>query len=759
MGLIDSATNLIGSAKTIISGGSAASVDTVKDAVTGAISGIGAGFASSTLKPVPNPLSNYASYDCIIGLTVLTDNEFKNPDSTYMTGRLKNPMICKSAGVLPNNRVNTPYGKFEFYINNLTIESIIGFSDFKNSTLSTLDFEVFEPYSLFMFPLALQYAAEMAKPGSNWRDVIYLLTIEFRGNKENGTMQNIPGINKYIPIRLSDMSINSTERGTHYTVKAMAANDQAKTKEFMQVKTDVSIKGKTVQELLQTGPQSLQAVVNKRLKALKEQKKVVNDYDEIVILFPEEIASDAAPMSTTGPTEQKSSATASPNASSSDADIHKKLGVAYSDVNKTLVQSEGSCNAIGKASVGLGVNRKGKSPMGKPGDLYDEKTGLFKLDSLQADPKEGTANFAQTQDIQTIINEVIFASSFVNETLEATKIDSRGMRDWWAIDTQVYYKSSTANIKKTGTASRIIVYRIIPYKARASMLASAQTKMKGFDVSANTVVKKYDYIYTGKNTEVIKFDIDFSFSFSNILAADAGMSNIDDKRSAETSQQLGKKVETSGVAEGNSLEKNAIPTQNKNLITKFPTDNQGGLGQDTPYTRIARAFHNALTKNSDMISLEMEIMGDPFWIPQSGLGNYTSGKGPRPGMTKDGSVDYQRTQIDIFVNFRTPIDINQTSGLYNFGASAKTGPVVEFSGLYYVTNVTSVFNGGRFTQTLKGFRHQGYERTKTDTPDKSVNTSQPDVKLVPADNTPATTENTNATMAGELNGRENPEGV
>ena len=722
MGILNAATTAASTVTSVISSGPASAVSSVTDSITGAASSASNLLTdlNASAAALPNPLSSYATYDYIIGLTAIRDKEVNFPDSTYIAGKTQAALICKSASVNPNNRVSTPFGKFEFYIENLTIDSAI-----TSNKLTTLEFEVFEPYSLFMFPTSMQQAAYQTGY-DNWRDATYLLSVEFRGNQEIGTLQTIPNCNRYIPVKLTTMTINASEAGTRYRVSGYAFNDFAKTKEHAELKVDISIKGKTVQEILQSGEQSLQAVVNQRLRALKEEKKIVSEPDEILILFPEDISSASTPTTTAGPAEVKSSATASPQSAGPNDSVYKKLGVSEG-INKTLVQPLGQCNEIGKAKTGLSAARKGKTPMAKPGEVYDGS--IYKGSSLKIDPSEGSYNFLQKQDIQAVIEEVIMSSDYVNQCFSQTAIDSStGMRNIWTIDTQVYYKSVKANTKDTGVSPRIIVYRVIPYKAHSSTVAAPQTKPIGIEKIKKTVVKKYDYLYTGKNTEVLKFNIDFSISYSNILAADAGMANIDAKMNKESSLQDETEIKKLGFGKGGQAEKDANTTQAKYISAELDSDNRGGQ-PDTPNTRIARVFFDALKKNRDMVMLDMEIMGDPYWIPQSGLGNYVSAKGSRPGLAKDGGVDYLRSQIHTYVTFRTPLDVNQATGMYDFGSSTATttGSVVEFSGIYCVTNVTNQFRGGRFTQVLKGFRLPGQERKSTSTADQALNNSQPDV--------------------------------
>ena len=130
-----------------------------------------------------------------------------------------------------------------------------------------------------------------------------------------------------------------------------------------------------------------------------------------------------------------------------------------------------------------------------------------------------------------------------------------------------------------------------------------------------------------------------------------------------------------------------------------------------------------------MIDLNMQILGDPYFIAQSGAGNYTAQPTQFHNLNDDGSVSYQNGEVDIIINFRTPIDINQSTGMYNFGPNTDTAPVMQFSGLYKLTNISSVFSGGTFKQTLVGYRRPMQESTKPELkPSESftVNNTVPD---------------------------------
>lgn len=97
----------------------------------------------------------------------------------------------------------------------------------------------------------------------------------------------------------------------------------------------------------------------------------------------------------------------------------------------------------------------------------------------------------------------------------------------------------------------------------------------------------------------------------------------------------------------------------------------------------------------------MDIVGDPYYLTGNGLGNYSSPADPRyMNINQDGSINYQNGEVDIAINFKTPLDINPSTGLFNM-AGKRIG---EFSGLYKLRTITHKFKSGQFTQTIVAAR-------------------------------------------------------
>lgn len=703
-----------GVAKALDSTGLASGL-TAASGAAGAVAGAVSGVSKINVKlPIPNPLFTYASYNYVLGLGILTDNQLNNPDTGYIPSTAKVTMICKDGHSEPNNRVSTVYGKFDFYIDNLVINAFVA----NGPNINSITFDIIEPYSMGMFFLTCQTAA-FQHGHLNWKDAPFLLTIDFRGVTETGSMVNVPNTTRKIPIKFQDITMRVSEKGSVYTCTAYAVNAAAFTDEYKKVKTDISIKGKTVQQILQTGEKSLQAVLNQQYKELAK-KGTIPVPDKILILFPKNPASatTAAAASSDQPM-----ATATVDTSVG-ADITKKLGVSWNDKTKMYEQAAGDCNVLGSCVLDFSQTKTGDSASGKDDFVYDEELKIYVRSRNIQDVSETDFKFSQDTDIINVINQVMLQSGYAEQSLKSNRVTD-GFRTWWRIDTQVYNVTTEANYTATGVKPKLIVYRILPAEVHVSKVMSPNVKPPGLEVLAKEIVKEYNYIYTGKNMDIINFDIQYNASFATVMAASSFRASGDVKTSAQNSDAKGKENAAKPLAAGNPPEKKpgVDVDRIKYVETYTGTDRKGGGGPDSQGVRAARVFHDAIHSLTDMVNISLTIIGDPYYITQSGAGNYTSAATQYKNLNKDYTINYQNGEVHIKINFRTPVDINQTSGMYSFSNVTKTAPMLMFSGFYRVTGVESRFSGGKFQQVLTGNRVPGQERSKVATTDQLLNTS------------------------------------
>jgi hypothetical protein len=706
----------------------------IKDKLSGAVDSITSIFSGKNITPLPYPLPlqnilhNYATYNYVFSIGVLKPEEYNFPDTTYKAGKIPQ-LILKSGNSNPDNRVKTAYGKFDFFIDNVVIDGFIGNDrSTGNTNANNISFQVTEPYSMGLFMIAMQTAAGDAGY-KNFRQAPFIMIIEFRGNTQTGIAQKVPNTTKYLPFKLSAISMKVTGKGSVYSCEAVPYNEKAFSKQVSNLKTDAKIVGKTVQEVLQTGPESLQVVMNNHYKELKD-KGVVTEPDQILILFPDEVASESGGASGGDSDKENDAPATQSDSGGADGDLYKKLGVSISAKNKTLVQDEKKCNLIGQAKMGYSKERKPSTPTAKSDKVYNNTTNVDVRGKMSIDPELSEFKFTQDTNIINAINQVILASEFATEAMDPKNLSPQGYRGWWKIHTQTFIIATDANLKSTGTEPKLYVYRVVPYKAHASKGAPPNAAIPGFAKLKKEAVKQYDYIYTGKNVDILNFTIDIENTFQSMMLADLGNKTADVKTQEKDSASTKEKADIAPVKGVTpSTAGKEIPTETSYSAVKTKSDNKGGGPSETNSSRVAKLFHDALINAKDLVNLDIDIVGDPYYLTSSGMGNYVAGETDHVNINADGDINYYTGDVDIVVNFRTPIDINQTTGLYDFGKSVE---VQQFSGLYKVTNITSTFNRGKFSQKLTGFRRQGQSDYRNATT-ASVPTATPSTKSAPTE--------------------------
>ena len=661
--------------------------------------------------PVPNILNQYSSFNYIFSLSALDDAQINFPDETYRKG-VVGPYILKSGSGNPASRYPTAYktsanpsGSYEFFIENLQISSSIGFNPGQGNTNATgFKLKIVEPYSMGMFFEVLQTAA-ISAGHQNYTDMPLLLSLEFKGHIDAG-LQNvqIDATTKHFPLKLMNLSMKVTGKGSEYEIEAYPFNEKAYSTIYSQLKTDASPSGASVVEMLQSGTNSLQAILNKRLQEAVKRKDV-NIADQILISFPKDLKTGLA--ITKDDEGNDLPAVVDPSAAGGGFDLFSKLRVKTSTLNKTQVQEEGTINDIGSSTMGFSLYNNGGTPFAKDNFAYDEKTGTYTRGDITIDPKNGQFKFSQGSDIVNAINQVILMSEYGRTALN--QIGSDGSVKWWRVETQLFYIPTDENIAKTGVKPKLVVYRVVPYDVDSSIFLPPNAARPGTEEAKAQVVKEYNYIYTGKNTDIIDWNIEFMAGFYTAMRSDGGQNSGDKDLTEQQSGAADGEPDPGATPSGQAPKEGQIPTTVIKDGVLTSTAYKGGGGLDDNASIAARQFHDALTSGNDMVSLDLTILGDPYYLGDSGMGNYTATATDNKHINSDGAMDYQSSEVRVTVNFRSPADINHLTGMYDFTSTSAS----KFSGLYRVQQVESSFQRGKFTQVLKMFRLKGQEIEST----------------------------------------------
>ena len=547
-----------------------------------------------------------------------------------------------------------------------------------NTNAINFDFDIFEPYSMGLFLQALQVAAKRAQgPLSSYIEAPYLLTVDFKGYDDTGKV--IPtGEVRHFPIKLINSSLTVDQGGSHYAVQAVAWNETALTDEIQTVKTDVVLNGDNMLTLLQTGAQSLSTVLNERLLD-QEDKKQIKTPDQYVFLFPKELASisslsseDGAPVS-----EDEYMQKLYESISGSEDKVPEnfdefivKSSSQFGKAFKDYANSDYAKNEVGESDIIANPGETGQSPMGqmKYAEELVDNIPIFSRGSaqLQTSSTNRMFKFLKGTRIQDIIEEVLLISTYgQNLATQLSDItDPMGMITWYRIETDVYIVPGSKEVLRSGNTPNIYVYRVVPYKVHSSIFNNPTAPAIGISELKSVAAKEYNYIYTGLNKDILDVDIKYKFAFQAGAIADSGALTASQRKGTANKSSADQTENDYKLSQGGTGNAENGTSQSKQNDAKDSGSSGGGRGTNTTAVRIARDFHEAVVNsNVDLITIEMEIIGDPFFMADSGQGNYSASPAAARGYTSDGSMDYQRSEVEVDVNFRTPIDYNDDGGM------------------------------------------------------------------------------------------------
>jgi hypothetical protein len=222
-----------------------------------------------------------------------------------------------------------------------------------------------------------------------------------------------------------------------------------------------------------------------------------------------------------------------------------------------------------------------------------------------------------------------------------------------------------------------------------------------------TVVKEYQYIYTGQNVDVLKFDININnLFFAGVNPSPENQGSKTDNQDQKLSEQKNKTARA-GQGQAPAAQAAQMGRRGRDRDPRLLKGLKGGNSDKTTEQNIAESFQQAFISgnSADLVTVDLEIMGDPYWIVDSGMGNYFSpAPSPVSQITNDGTMNYESGNIYIYLTFKTPADINETTGLYDFSVAGKDSP---FSGIYRVNMCENTFSDGQWKQKLKCLRMPG----------------------------------------------------
>jgi len=660
------------------------------------------------IKKNRNPMEVFASHNILWTLACLRPDQFNNPRSYRNSpGELTN-IVFSSAGRFDSQRQKIFISKTtaaqapEYYINNFMMKNIIGANEATgNSNAVQFEFDIIEPHSMGLLLQSMQAAAINATYLSYLDNAPFVLRMDIQGFDQLGrVISNIKP--KFFVLKLTGIKFTVNEGGSTYKVDAVPYNHQGFANTINIAYSDVKLfadgKGHVFDILASNGPGSLTTFLNNiETKLLKE--KEIGEKDEYVIQFPI-LASDW--KSSKGNQAQIKKATVG----LSEKEPIKAVSTSLIKIDPQLLDQ----NSIASAGFGFDQSSGGRPLFKRAGDQYDEATGVMIRDGMTIDPKKRAFHFAQEQSLTSIINQIILSSEYAQEALDPQKLTPQGFIKWFKLDVQIELLKQD---KLTGDYAKRITFRVVPYLVHQSIFSNATSAPIGYNQLVKDVVKEYQYIYTGQNVDVLSFNVEINNLFYS------GSTPKPDSAAAKTatqdqfgSENLPKSTQT-GKGGNQAVQAAQMGRHRPHRDPRLLAGYKGGSDQKSVEQNVAETFQQVFISgtSADLVTIDLEILGDPYWLVDSGMANHFSNSfAPTDQITEDGTMNYESGNVYIYLTFRTPIDVNTKTGLYDFSQVGEDSP---FGGIYRIVQCDNTFNDGNWKQKLKCIRMPGPQGPET----------------------------------------------
>lgn len=610
-----------------------------------------------------------------IYLSYLHPDDIKKPASDYpLEG---NVFACSRdkidpALVAPEVKA---FGEYELLLDDLEFSTFPTVDNYKGAAFSSaMTFTIKEPYGMSLLEIlsAMHRNDSKSRPGGpsdmNYMLAPYLITIEYAGYKttdDNGNITKFPSLRRQIPIILREVGFNLTASGAVYSVKSIPLAESAQI-ENIKITETVTFKGNTVQEMLTAFMAALNA---------KETERYNADYKD-------------DPERGKGPYV-----------------LHNFLydGFDSAITNSKLVVQE--VNEKGKTQLQLAP----RIPMGDPKVAAQDRTKRPTITNNSVTEYTVTAN---QKTIPQVIQEIIMSSTWFYDNYRPKEEQGKKGREQPIVKIPkifTYVEITDPRDKKLNNFNRIVHYGIVMHE----YLSSNSLNFDNFTEDQldlmrkhkeNKTVREYNYLFTGKNIDILELDMKFNMLFYNALP-------VYNNRYGAGSQLQGQKKNT--TFKEDDEEKNKERTTNNNAAKNTavyggtpgnnpttPVTPRSGLGLDAAnfYSQVRTDFERIFNSVSlvDFQALNMSIIGDPAYI-NDGLyrwDKFISMIKNRQGslaVLDDGTIDWTQ---DVFIKLNVNRPVQGKDGSLQYVSSKL------MSRTYRIQRFTHTFKGGKFSQQI-----------------------------------------------------------
>lgn len=641
--------------------------------------------AAKSSKPKPgrrlqNPLGEFSSYTYQLTLYMITPDAY---DAFIASGRKTIDVltganasgqsggafiVAQSGGVNNTASKRAPGFELDYYIDDLKIVSNTNGKETQTaSNVSEMSFNIYEPYG-FSFISKLKFAGEELQKKSKTKNFeglqnpskqFFILGVRFQGYDKNGKIVNgseqfggngdvlDPNAGQsggvfqtFYDIMLTGIKFKIDGRATTYSITA-ASLPPATAMGIKRSRIDkgATIVANTVREAIDGDGEGVEGLLTKLNKTQEDYKK--NGSIEIPNVYKVRF-------------------------------VGNKEELGFRELENASIVSKAD---LDKSKWRMS-NIKNKS------GVNDSTSAAVKPDSTKRQ-----VVFPSDTPILQAISQIIAQSSFLEEAMKVVYTDSLEPESGSSSDDEIkpdtnktirwYNLSSEVRClgwdNKVGDFAFEITYVIQPYDTPVVMSAYTNAAAKYYGPH-----KRYEYWYTGKNSEILNYEQTLNNAYFNVALAPSG----------------------DGSSQGGTTDVATTPGKRQN---------QSRVGKLDVGMEAQNSYMTSLFDPGSYAEARVTIMGDPDFLIQESPGSVNDVYNQFYG-TDGYRINANGGQVFIEINFKEAQDYKNSNGLLSINESilfwkypsAILKDIASRGGgiSYMVIKVVSTFKGGKFTQDI-----------------------------------------------------------
>ena len=224
------------------------------------------------------------------------------------------------------------------------------------------------------------------------------------------------------------------------------------------------------------------------------------------------------------------------------------------------------------------------------------------------------------QGLHECISSLIRDSKYVRDIVSGLtsknwqSVVKDNMIDYFLVKLQVTNKSEIdPDLKRP---YQIYTFVVTPHKILYTRVPNYGSQQVDIVKLTKSTVRRYDYIYTGKNTEILNFKLNFNNLFFEAIPSALGNDSSPPSRdTAAKNNAINPTSNPENISNISDLRLPAVRRQVDPELTGVDARDNAVPRQDSSYYSLAKGMHKSITNsNSSMITGEMEILGDPVYL-------------------------------------------------------------------------------------------------------------------------------------------------